>query len=115
MKVFLLALLLCLSLLPSPSVCDSVDDIIGKAESLKANGDIKGAVVLYRQAVEKKPKVPAINFNLASLLVSSGQFLEAEPYYKRAFELDAKSPATSFYLAYCKLQVLFFFFLRLLF
>ena len=56
--------------------------------ALNKQGDIDGAIVHYRQALELRPSYAEAHYNLGRLLVQEGQLDEAITHYEKALEMS---------------------------
>ena len=71
------------------------------ADIKKAAGDLKGAIVYYRRALEKDAQVPALNYNLALALFELSQVTEAASLLTKAIAARPNYLKAKILLARC--------------
>ena len=59
-----------------------------KASARSAQKDASGAAALFRQAVAKSPRIPALRVSLADALAAAGDAAAAQQAYREAIEVD---------------------------
>ena len=69
------------------------------AQAMKKDGDLEGAIDMYKQAALIDPSSALLQTEIGSFTYSSGQHDSAEPHLKKAAELDPGYPDTYVYLA----------------
>jgi len=72
----------------------SPDDHYKAGIALQEKGDLKGATIEFKNAIQGMPKNAAARYHLGQVHFSNGDYLSAEKELKKALDLGLKDPGT---------------------
>ena len=81
-------------------ILTSCGSLAAEAQSLESKGDLKGAVAVYREALQHNPNNVEVLAPLGADLMLLGDFNEALPIQERVVALDPKDVQTRLELAF---------------
>ncbi len=89
---------------PSPKLTPKLKDLLNQAQSLYYKGNLSAAVLTYRKATQKAPRLLEAWLNGAVILETLGREKEAEKWYQKAASINPSSDIDTA-LGWCELRL----------